>query len=349
MTLSQTAVLTRQIITITILSLILGAGSFIGYKIWSAYYLAHLPPIEERPDTKFGLLPTPDFPKSPVSSTNFSYSIDTSTGNLPKVGQDVGFEPLVKVYFVTKTFASLLSPEKSQTLAEKFGIYSQPQILSETNYRFQNQDKTLTIDLDNGNFTYINEATASGKESLDDESKLVADFEKNLQSLGVFKEDLKKGRTKIVLLKNNNGNFIPTQLRTEANAAQISLWPSPVDGKPIFTPLFDTSLINAKVHKGAENLENYFSIDFTYYQIDLSTFATYPTKNTEQAFTDLKGGKGIVIIEPTKPNVSITSIYLGYFLGELYNPYLTPIFVFEGPHFVAYVPAISEQFQTPTK
>jgi len=346
MTLSQTAVLTKQIIAISIFTLILGGTGFIGYKIWSAYYLAHLPPVEEKPDTKFGLLPQPDFPKSAVSSSNFSYSIDTSTGNLPKVGIDSGFEKLMKVYFVTKTFASLLSPEKSQTLAQNFGITNQPQILSETNYRFQDKDKTLTIDLDSGNFAYKNEATISGKESLDNDDKLVLDFERNLETLGVFKEDLKKGRTKIVLLKNDGNTFIPTQLRTEANAVQISLWPKPVDNKPIFTPQFDTSLINAKVYKGAENLENYFSIDFTYYQIELSTFATYPTKSTEQAFEDLKSGKGIVVIEPIKPNVSITSIYLGYFLGELYNPYLEPVFVFEGPHFVAYVPAISEQFQT---
>lgn len=335
MTLSQTALITKQVITITIFALILGIVSFVGYKIWYAYYLANLPPVEEKPDIKFGLLTAPDFPPSSVSSSNFSYSIDTSTGNLPKVGVDKGFDKLIKVYFVTKTFASLLSPEKSQNLAEKFGITTQPEILSETNYKFSQDTKTLTVDLDNGNFTFIQEATPSAKDNLDDDNKLVSDFENTLNTLGVLKEDLTKGRTKIIRLKTET--------------AQISVWPSAVDNKPIITPQFDTSLIYAQVFNRANDLKNYYGLNFIYYPIDLSTYATYPIKTAEQAFEDLKNGKGVVVIEGEKPNISITSVYLGYYLSNNYNPYLQPIFVFEGPHFVAYVSAISEQFQTVAK
>lgn len=344
MTLSQTAILTKQFIIISTFALVLGTFSFIGYKIWYGYYLASLPPVEEKPDAKFGLLPLPDFPKSAVSSSNFSYSIDTSTGNLPKIGVDKGFEKLVKVYFVTKTFATLLSAEKSQSLAEKFNIKSEPQILSETNYRFKDNEKTLTIDLDSGNFTFKNESTMSSKESLNDDNKLVLDFEKNLESLGVLNEDLKKGRSKVIALKNEGGRLTPAQVKTEADTAQVSLWPSSIDSKPILTAQFDTSTVYAAVYKSADNLNNYFFLDYTYYPIDTSTFATYPIKNTQTAFEDLKSGKGIVLIEPTKPQVSITSIYLGYFLSENYNAYLQPIFVFEGPQFVAYVPAITAEF-----
>lgn len=332
MTLSQTAALTRQIITLSIIALILGTISFIGYRIWYANYLASLPPVEEKPDAKFGLLPLPDFPKAQVSSSNFSYSVDTSTGNLPKVGVDPGFEKLVKVYFVTKTYASLLSAEKSQKLAEKFDIKTQPEILSETSYRFKDQTKTLTVDLNSGNFMFTQEATISGQEGLDDDNKLVSDFGQHLESLGVFNEDLRNGRSKII------------HSSTEPVVAQVSLWPSPVDNKPILTPQFDISLINARIFKSADNLNNYLSLNFTYYPIDTSTFATYPLKTSEDAFADLKGGKGVVIIEPLKANVSITSIYLGYYLPDNYTAYLQPIYVFEGPHFVVYVPAIGNEF-----
>lgn len=349
MNLSQTAILTKQVITISTLALVLGIVSFIGYKIWYAYYLANLPPVEEKPDTKFGLLPPIDFPNSAVSSSNFSYSIDTSTGNLPRVGEEAGFEKLVKVYFVSKTFATLLSAEKSQNLAEKFDIISPPEILSETNYRFKEDDKTLTVDLDTGNFTYKKTATISGKESLDDDNKLVSDFKRNLELLGVFKEDLSQGRTQVLLLKRENGALIPTEVRTEAVAAQVSLWPSAIDKKVIFTAQFESSEIYAIVYRSADNLQNYLELNFTYFPIDTSIFATYPIKSAEIAFEDLKGGKGIVVIEPQKPQVSITSMYLAYFLGEFYNPYLQPIFVFEGPHFVAYVSAISEEFQNPAR
>lgn len=340
MTLSQTAVLTKQVIVVSTITLVLGLASFIGYKIWYAYYLAHLPPVEEKPDTRFGLLPLPDLPRGVVSSSNFSYSVDTSTGNLPKVGVDTGFEKLSKVYFISKIFAGLLSAEKSQGLADKLEIKSQPEILSETNYRFKDSGKTLTIDLNNGNFVYTNEATISAQEGLDDDTKLIADFKSILSKLGVLKEDLNNGRNKVIPLKN----FIPAEIRSEANSAQISLWPAAIDKRLILTAEFNTSPINALVYKNADDLKNYFSINFTYYPIDTSTFATYPIKTTDEAFLDLRSGRGSVIIEPIKPQVSITSIYLAYFLSENYSPYLQPVFVFEGPHFVSYVPAISNDF-----
>lgn len=338
MTLSQTAVLTKQIITVSIITIVVSLVSFIGYKIWYAYYLASLPPVEEKPDIKFGQLPYPDFPQASVSTSNFTYSIDTSTGNLPKVGTDKGFEKILKVYFVTKSYASLLSGEKSKLLAEKFDIKNPPQILSETNYLFKDNLKTLDVDLDSGNFVYKNEASISGRESLDDDIKLISDFETKLEILGILQEDLKKGRKHVLKIKNNDLEF-----------AEISLWSPSINDKPILNSQFETSDFFAKVYKSAENLENYLSINYTYYPIDLSTFATYPTKTAETAFEDLKNGKAVTILEPTKPNVSITSIYLAYFLSKNYSPYLIPIFVFEGPHFVAYVSAISEEFHSLTK
>lgn len=337
MTLTQTAILTKQIIVITLIALVLGIASFIGYKIWYAYYVASLPPVEEKPDTKFGVLPFPDFPKTAVSSSNFSYSLDTATGGLPKVGKDLGFEKLIKVYFMPKPYATLLSGERSQALAEKFAITTQPEILTETNYRYKDKDKTLTIDLDSGNFAYTKEATSSGSAELDDDNKLASDFENILGNLGVFRDELKMGRTKVTLLK------------PEAQAAQISLWPQALDQKPIFTADFNKALVNAVLVKSASSLENYLSIDFVFWPIDTTTYATYPIKTAETAFEDLKSGKGVVIIEPPKPTVSITSVYLGYYLSKNYNPYLQPIFVFEGPSFVGYVAAVSEQFLAPAR
>lgn len=334
MTLTQTAILVKQVILISSIALVLGLVSFIGYKVWYAYYLAHLPPIEEKPDIKFGLLPSLDFPKSNVSTSNFSYSLDTTTGGLPKVGADPGFEKIIKVYFVTQTFATLLSADRSQSLAEKFSITSQPEVLSETKYKFKDKEKTLQVNLDNGNFSYTNEATISAQPNLDSDNKLVSDFENILSNLGVLKDDLKNGRTKVTHLK-----------ATGTETVLISLWPTPIDKKSIFSTDSSKSLVSATVVGGANMLENYLSLNFTYYPIETSTFATYPTKTAETAFDDLKQGKGVVVVEPDKPKVSITSVYLGYYLAENYSPYLQPIFVFEGPNFVAYVDAISEQFK----
>ncbi|MBI2086430.1 hypothetical protein HYT74_03750 [Candidatus Daviesbacteria bacterium] len=342
MTLTQTAILTKRLILLSVFALIFGIVSFTGYKIWYAYYLSHLPPVEEKPDIKFGLLPTPEFPQTQTSSSNFSYSLDTTTGSLPKIGEDPGFEKIIKVYFISQTFATLLAPEKSQNLAEKFNILTPPNIINETHYQFNDGGKNLTVNLDNGNFTFTQEATISAQVNLEDESKLVADFKQTLSFLGVLNNDLNNGRTKIVLLKVEGDKFVPTTIRQDAQATQISLWPASIDQKSIFTPDFNKSLVWGIVLGSADKLENHLSLNFTYYPIDTTTFATYPIKSAESAFDDLKNGKGAVIIEPRKPQVSITSVYLGYYLPENYNPYLQPIFVFEGPDFVSFVPAISE-------
>lgn len=347
MTLTQTAILVKQIITFSTVALVLGIISFIGYKIWYANYLANLPPVEEKPDIKFGLLPQLVFSKSTVSTSNYTYSLETTTGGLPKVGIDPGFEKFVKIYFVTRTVATLLSSEKSQNLAEKFGISASPVVLSETKYKFSDNLKNLLVDLDTGNFSYSKEATISGKLDQTDENNLILGFQQTLSSLAVFNEDLRSGRTKVTFLKSDGNNLVPTQVKSEAITALISIWPSSIDKKGIFTENNDKSTVSAIVVGSSNQIANYLSLDFNYYKVDTSTFATYPLKTADTAFSDLQNGKGVVVVEPEKPQVSISLVYLGYYLPEDYSPYLQPIYIFEGAHFIAYVSAVSAEFQAP--
>ena len=108
MTLTQAAGLTRKFILLSLILSILGIISFTGYKIWHARYLASLPPVEEKPDMKFGLLSELTLPKSKVSSSNFSYSLDTKTGNLPD------FPKVIKVFYSPKAQTGFLAPDKAQ-------------------------------------------------------------------------------------------------------------------------------------------------------------------------------------------------------------------------------------------
>ena len=244
-----------------------------------------------------------------------------------------------------KPLFTLLSSEKAQALAEKFNLLIPPDILSETRYQFKENNLLLSVDLDSGNFQYNKESTDSAKEKLDGDNKLIADFHSMLDSFGILREELKTGRSKIMYLRTEEGELTSTQDPNQAEAAQISIWPKNLGDKQIFTPEFNKSLVNGNVLGSANNLENYLSLNFTSWTIDETTYATYPTKSADVAFEDLRLGKGVVVIEPLKPQVSITSIYLGYFMSENYNIYLQPIYIFEGPNFVAYVSAISEQYQ----
>ncbi len=349
MTLTQTAILVKQGITISTIALVLGITGFIGYQVWHAYYLANLPPVEEKPDAKFGLLPQLDFPNGSVSTSNFSYSLDTTTGGLPKVGIDPGFEKIIKIYFVPQTFATLLSPDRSEALAEKFDIRASADILSETKYKFSDKEKSLLVNLDTGNFSYTKEATASSNINPDNDKKITADFQHILSKLGFLKDDLNLGRSKITLLRMTGGKLTPTTIQSETQAIEISLWPAPIDKKSIFTADFNKALVNAIVLDTADNLDHYLSLNFTYYPIDTSTFATYPIKTSETAFDDLKNGKGVVIVQPNNPNVSITSVSLGYFLSEIIIRICSQYLFLKAPTSFAYVPAVNDQFVSEAK
>ena len=124
----------------------------------------------------------------------------------------------------------------------------------------------------------------------------------------------------------------------------ISIWPGDINKIKIVTPDFKHSLIRAEASQSALIVDDFSKINFTFWPIDQTSFSTYPIKTTAQALEDLKKGSGIVILEPKGVQVSITSVSLAYFESENYNPYLLPILVFEGPNFVAYVPAIVEQY-----
>lgn len=324
MTLTQTAIFTKRAILIFGISLVLVILSYSGYQIWSSYKIANLPPVEEKPDLKFGVLPPPNFPPSP-SPSNLSYTIDTTTGDFPK------FDKILRVYFIPKAATTFLSSDRALQLAERFNIKTPPEIVSETIYRFSESNKSLTVNLDTGNFIYTN-ATTSAELSLKADDTMIANFKNLLNNLGLFKEEFSNGPAKL--------------FHQNEQISQISIWPKALDNIPIVTTDFNKALVSTTLLHSAEKIDDILSLDYTFWPIDTQTFATYPSKTAAAAFEELKAGGGLIILKPTQPQVSITKVYLAYFESKEYLPYLHPVFVFEGPDFMAYVPAIANQYQT---
>lgn len=323
MTLTQAATLTRRFILVFFILVFLGTTTFVGYKIWYARYLASLPPPEEKPDQKFGVLPALDLPKSSVSSSNFSYSLDTETGSLPT------FPKVAKVFFMPKVQSSFLAPEKSAALAEKFNLKVPPEIISETKYQYKDKSRSLLINLDTGDFFYKEEATPAAIPTLEqDDNRLIDNFKNFLSGKISLYEEIKNGFAKVTRNPDNK-------------TAEINVWPQNIDERKIITPTFSGGLINASVAGQGSDLENYFSINYIFHPIDQTTFATYSIKSADVAFNELRSGQARVIIEPPKPQASITSVYLSYYQSENYQPFLQPVIVFEGVNFAAYVDAIA--------
>ncbi|MBI4037170.1 hypothetical protein HY385_01990 [Candidatus Daviesbacteria bacterium] len=319
MTLTQAATLTKRGLIIFIVFLVVGISSLIGYQIWHQRQLAKLPPPQPKAEMKFGPLPKLDFPTSNVSSSNFSYSIDTTTGGLPKV------PPIIKVYFIPKTGVTLLAPARYQKMANGLGFNSEPKVLSSTDYQFTNgKDGLLQIDLATGNFRLETLATPSAKlDSQTDKNVLIQKFKSYLADHNLLPDELKNGRSNINL-----------------DDATTSLWPSNIDDLPIVNANFADGLVQTTITIGDNNQITFNKINYIFWPIDKTSSSTYFLKSADQALADLKSGLGFISLEPQKPQVSISSVYLAYFEQNTYTPYLQPVFVFEGPGFAALVPAI---------
>ncbi|KKR80007.1 MAG: hypothetical protein UU26_C0029G0012 [Candidatus Daviesbacteria bacterium GW2011_GWC1_40_9] len=300
MTLSQTTAVTRKGIVFFGIFLLLVTLSLIGYNLYKQYELAHRKPIEEKPEMRFGTLPKIKFPAQTVSSSNFTYSLDTTTGELPQVPK------LLKVYFIPQTGISLMDADYAKQLAEKLGFPQGPQILATTEYKFTNdQDASLIINITTGNFHFQRQVIPT-------------------------KDDPPQGS-------------FPEKERL----IHLSLWPADIDKMTVITPQFTQGLVRATVTKHTLEANKYIDINFIFWPVDKASSSTYLLKLPAQAFSELKIGQGFVALEPDQPQVSISSVYLAYYQSESYSPYLQPVYVFDGPQFIALVPAIGASL-TPT-
>lgn len=332
MTLTQAANLTRRGVVVLIVLIFLGLVGIASYNIWYRYYyLTHLPKIEEKAEMKFGVLPPLNFPPASVSSANYAYSVDTKTGALPQTPK------LMKVYFLPHLSFSLMSPEKGNELASKLGFPNGPEILSPNLYKYSDdQGGSLTIDLTTGNFHLqrmilsANPVSSdSGQISSLDKTKTVSLFKDYLSGKGLLPPELGNGRSDLQIPDSNQPQLV-----------EVSLWPQDFDNLPLVSAYLNSSLVRALIDLSFEGSKMFQKLDYTFWPIDSTTSSTYPLKSAQKALADLQGGMGFISLEPTTPQVSLTSVYLAYFEAETYFPYLIPVYVFEGPHFAALVPAL---------
>ena len=325
MTLTQAAQLTKRSLLSLIILSILGISGLIGYQIWYQNYLKSLPPEEPYAEERFGQLPKLNILAKVVSTSNYTYSLDTTTGGLPS-----DLPKVLRVYFIPQTGISVLAPKKAQELAKKLGFNLGVEIISQTVYKYTNETGSyMTIDLNTNNFKIQRvikvmdglESTSSAKPTTStDQVRIVGDFKNFLASKGLLADELNKGISKII----DN---------------EINLFPADFAGFKIVTPSLRQSLVRATLTE-VPSEEKYSSINYTYWIIDKTESSSYKLKKIEDAFNELKSGRGSIIIEPSKIQVSISNIYLAYYQDEQYTPYLQPVYVFEGSNFASFVPAI---------
>lgn len=334
MTLTETASLTKKVLVVAFIFLAISSFGWIGYRAYRNYQISKIPPPEEKPEVKWGILPKPTLITTPVSASNYVYSLDTATGGLPE-----DLPKFFKVYFVPQTGTTLLASDRARDLARKFDFNDPPQPLTPTTYRFTDTSGSeLIINLNTGSFKLRRPAATESADIADllpNKEQIKTEYLSFLSSKNLLKEQLENGRTQI---------FYDQPSQRESNSARITLWQNDVDNVQIITPQFTTGLVNAVVTKERDEKQKYTSLDYVVWPVDTTQSSTYPLKPVTQAFEDLKAGKGVIVIEPARSRVSLTKVTIVYLLPEDYPQYLQPVYLFEGDQFAAMTPAIADEY-----
>lgn len=338
MTLTEASALTKKVLIVSAITIFVSLSA---WGIWHYYYnyiyLPSIPPVVEKPTLAFGPLPKLKFPDPTVASSNFSYSLDTQTGALPE-----NLPELFKVYSVAQLATDLLALDRAKNLAGVLSFNKNPQAISATQYKFIDVENggELIVDLDTGNFKFRRPVATSSANDFEDIEDFISEdhqsrgFKNFLSSRNLLKDQLATGRIEV---------SYNTPVKRDSQFVTMNLWQDDIEETPIVTPKFNEALIKTIATNNRDTDKKYILMDYTFWPIDLNNFGTYPIKTAEEAFEELKNGEGFVSIEPRTGTVSITQVYLAYYLSEEYSNYLQPVYVFEGPQFAGIVPAIKEE------
>lgn len=336
-------------------SAILAAGMIslvLLFRIGAAMKNIYFPTAAEPPDVKFGKLPRIAFPESVITDT-LTYTIDTLSGELPV------FQDRAKVFKIEQPSLTLLNANRAKDKADSLGFTDfsgkvlPHSILSPTVYQWQNDvfglRRTLTIDIESYGLTltstYKTNAGVLNPTYTSDEKRAIDKAAEVLRYGNVDMNDIDFEKTGSLLLKIANNTLVPAPSLSTAHVAQVNFYQKNRDELPIFYPRYPVSTMNFLVSLRALDINDVVEAHINYKKI-LDESATYPIKTAQEAFQELQDGKGYIAnYYGSGTAITITDVFLGYYVGEAKQEYLTPIIIFQGEgDFYGYVSALKNDW-----
>lgn len=336
-TLSQVTLETRAVFKW--IGIIFGAlfVLFLILNIKSAIFPTPPPP----PDVSFGKLPSIDFPTGSFAQ-QFTYSIDTISGNLPS------FPTSERVYKIYEPQPDLLSLAHAQELAQAAGFSGKSSEISENVYQWKNLEtnRTLTINILDYNFNLSSNFLFNSKiPGFKDTNLAIQTSQSFLQNMNLFSQDLDETQTKTNLLSVKNYGLVPSD-PLNSQTVRVDFYQKPINDLPVYYP----SLISPMNFIIGANSEGPMVLEANFFHQKVSDlFATYPVKTAGEAFNQLKKGNAYISEAPTKPQILIKNVNLGYYMSEKKQQYLMPIVIFSGDNFRAFVSATKDEWTAANK
>jgi hypothetical protein len=296
-----------------------------------------------KPTVLFGKLEPQVFPKN-VTSQTLTYSINTLSGYLPAL-------PIqAKVYTIQSYTPDLLGLSTAKQAVGQAGFTQTPTKLSDTLYSWTDPNATnisrrLTMNIVDYYFNlttnYESNPTLTSGQGLPNQTNAINAAQGLLASLNSLPPDIDQTKTQTNLLIFKNGALATALGPSDAQVINVVFHQQDIDTLPIYYEDPNSSNINVLLGSNGTVLSaNYI------HQVATANFSTYPIKTVQQAFDELKQGKGYIATYYGGPtNIAINNVFLAYYIGSQPQQYLMPIIVFaKDNNFYAYVPAVTDEW-----
>lgn len=349
--LTETAKITRKAIRY-------GAVAFVAISVlWFLggaairYYRALNPAPPPPPTMDFGSLPSVNFPKE---TGRPKLTLELPTGVIPK------FPDRMYVYYAPTKRSGFLDAQTAIDTARALGFTFNPDILSETNYIWTNQDQLaskLQIDIVSSHFTlarqWQNNPALLSLTNFTSDQQVIGDVTNYLRKASLLPNDVDKEQ-KVTYLKAVSGKLAPTISLSEADFVQVDFFRNNLetidkDTKKVVSsyPFYrldpDYGLVRAIESGSKDSNDKIVRLDYNYTTVDYTRSGIYPIKSGDAAWQEFSSGGGFVTDKsPKSGSIAIRRVLLGYFDSPLQN-YAMPIYVFLGDRgFVGYVSAVTD-------
>jgi hypothetical protein len=316
------------------------------------------------PDVKFGKLPSIPFGE-PVLKENFNYSLETLTGKLPELPDKV------KVYKIVFNPTTLLNSKETDSKAvaidfkDSHGDAIPHKAIQSEQYEWTDDTNTLprilTMNINNYNFTlqspYIDHEPILNSTYIANQEGAKEVVVQLLTNMGLYYKDIDPEKSTTELLSIKNGTLVPAKTLSATQVVRVNLFQKDIEEIPIYYPRYPHSTMDFLVASRSLDFTDIVDGHFTHQQIKLpdadnpdpEDTATYPAKTVDEAYQELQDGKAFISnYFGSKKDISITDVSLGYFLSELKQEYIMPIYVFHASdgEFYGFVSAIKEDWIT---
>lgn len=309
-------------------------------------------PDKNKPTVEFGLLDSLEFTQAQILNSNPQYILNTQSGELP--------EDLPKVLpvfrFVQPKF-SFSAGEKAQRDALTLGFNDNSRItdLDEKIYFWKDIALGKNLEIDTATGVLQVNTSFTGKGSLFPAGQLSKDLAIELAiqllvELKRFEDKLyvleERGSQEVEFGKFRGNNLVKADSIFEAQVAKVDFYRQ-ILGYPILGPDPTQALLQVYVKAQSRKDEfsqlNYPRVKIYHWEVDTDQQSTYPLLPVSLAWQEVLAGRGVIAnvtpngISPfeTPPPVRvdrilINDVYLAYYDRNAPQPYLQPIYVFEG-------------------